>query len=235
LNRNRFVLYLSLIGMVILGCRLLGSAQPSPQNTLVPTRAPALTPVPTRAPALTSVQTPAPTKTPVPTADPLASAQACLAGTWEITDISNAIIAAIPPDLAKQYNLQYTGASGKGYYTLTPDGNVSMQADQMELKFTAKASVFDVPVTVSVDGQVKGKYSLKGNTLTTSDMDTSGITASAQALGQEVMTQEQIIRAIPLINAPYNTAEYTCSGDTLQLKLPSYPESIPPLVFHKVN
>lgn len=225
MNRYRLILFLSLVGLVFLACSLPGIARQNLQNIRITIQAP------TQPPA----QAPAATRAPAPTTDPLASAKTCLANTWEITDISSSIMAAIPPEMAKQYNLQYTGTSGKGYYTLTQDGNVLMQADQMELQFTAKASIFDVPVKVNVDGEARGKYSLQGNTLTTSDMDTSRLTASAQALGQEMVSQEQIIQAIPLINSPHNTAEYSCSGDTLQLKLSSYPESVPPLVFHKVK
>ena len=231
MNRYRLILFLSLIGLVFLACSLPGIARQNLQNIPDTIQAPAQPPV--QAPAATNI--PASTNTPAPTTDPLASAKTCLTNTWEITDISSSVMAAIPPEMAKQYNLQYTGTSGKGYYTLTPDGNVLMQADQMELQFTAKASIFDVPVKVSVDGEARGKYSLQGNTLTTSDMDTSGLTASAQALGQEMVSQEQIIQAIPLINSPHNSAEYSCSEDTLQLKLSSYPESVPPLVFHKVK
>jgi hypothetical protein len=139
-NRNRLILFISLTGLVLLACNLPGIAQRMLQNT----------PEPTLMPARPSGQVPA-TTIPVPTSDPLASAKSCLENTWEITDISRSVIAAIPPEMAEQYNLQYTGASGKGYYTLTPDGNVIMQADQMELQFTARASIFDVPVTVTGD------------------------------------------------------------------------------------
>ncbi len=225
MNRYRLIIFMSLMGLVFLACNLGGVAQQSPQSG----------PITTRAPAIPTVQAPAATHTPAPTTDPLVATKACLAGTWEVSDISSSVVAAIPPELAQQYNLQYTGSSGKGYYTLTPDGNISTQADQMELQFTAKTSLFDVPVTVTVDGQASGKYSLQGNTMTTTDMDTSGLTASAQALGQDIVSQEQIIRAIPLIDPSHNTAEYSCSGDSLQLKVSSFPESVPPLEFHRVK
>lgn len=225
MKRYSLILFIGLIGLVILSCRMPGIAQQDSENLSIATIAPTQLPA---GPAQV-------TEIPSPTDDPLGASKACLAHTWEVTDISSSVLAAIPDEMLQEYDLQYVGNTGKGYYTLTPDGNVIMQADQMELQFTAKASVFDVPVTVEVDGEATGKYSVEGNTLTTTDMDTSGLTASAQALGQDIVDQSVIINAIPLINSTHNRAEYTCSGDTLTLRLLSYPESVPPVVFRKVQ
>jgi hypothetical protein len=71
--------------------------------------------------------------------------------------------------------------------------------------------------------------------LTTSQMDTSGITAAAEAMGQNVVEPAQIIGFIPLVKPPFNTAIYTCAGDTLQLEFPAYPEDFPPLVFQRMK
>jgi hypothetical protein len=172
---------------------------------------------------------------PSPTPFPTATQELCLVGDWEVIDLSDYILAFIPPEMAEQYNLQYQGTNGGTYFNLLPDGSLIMQADQLELVFEAQASIFKVPVTASLDGQVVGKYSVDGDTLTTSDMDTSGLNASAQAMGNELIDAAQIINAIPLLRPPFNTAQYSCTADTLQLRLPAYPDSLPPLVFQRVN
>jgi hypothetical protein len=215
-----FILF-ALIGLVVMSCRMANIATETPAASSLAT--------------LPVVETPLASPTPAPTSDPLASAKTCLANTWEVTDVSSSVIAAIPPEMVEQYNLQYKGTTGSGYYTLTENGDIVMQAEDLVLQFTAKASVFDVPVNVTIDGEARGQYSLDGDVLTTSNMDTSGMTATAQALGQDIVDQETILNAFPLINPPHNRAVYTCSGNNLSLKLPSYPESVPPVVFAKVE
>ena len=171
--------------------------------------------------------------TPLPTADPALSAKNCLANTWEITGLSDYVLAAIPPEMAEEYTLEYQDTNGSAYFILTPDGRITLQADQLELLFQTRVAVLTVPVTVSVDGEAVGSYTVEGSTLTTTDMDTSGLTVSAQAMGSELVPPAQIIRAVPLISAPFNTAEFSCTGETLQLTIAGYPEGVPPLVFQK--
>jgi hypothetical protein len=175
----------------------------------------------------------APLPTLLPTAVP--EQESCLVGNWQVTGLSDYILAFIPPEVAEQYSLKYQGTNGSIYFSLLPDGSLNMQADQLEILFEAKMSIFTVPVSASLDGEVSGKYSVDGDTLTTSDMDTSGLSASAQAMCNQLMDPAQIIAAIPLLSPPYNTAQYSCSGNTLQLRLPAYPDSLPPLVFTRVD
>ena len=158
---------------------------------------------------------------------------ACLAGTWEVTGIHEYVLAAIPQEMAEEYNLEYKGTNGSVYFILTPDGQAVMQADELEIVLEAQASIFTVPVTASLDGVAVGRYTANGGVLTTTGMETSGLSASAQAMGQELANASQIIRAIPLLQPPANSAEYTCEGDTLRLRVGAYPASIPPLVFKR--
>jgi hypothetical protein len=223
LKRYQNLLVVSLSGLVLLACRLTGIVQQNIETTETPTTLVVNTPPPTLTPI------------PTPTTDPAIAAKACLAGTWQINDLSAYILAAIPPELANQYGLQYQSSSGEAFFTLSPDGKFSMQADQLQMLFEAKVSIFKAQVTVNVDGEAIGKYTVEDNTLTTSDVDTSGLEASAQALGNDLVDPAQLISAIPLIQPPSNSAEFTCAGDQLQLKILSYPENIPPLVFKRVK
>ena len=86
-----------------------------------------------------------------------------------------------------------------------------------------------------LDGTAVGNYMVDNTTLTTANMDTSGLSASAQALNEDLIEPEQIIDSIPFINPPFNTAKYACQGDTLELRLSGYPGNIPPLVFRVVE
>lgn len=171
----------------------------------------------------------------LPTSDPLVSAKACLVGSWNITDLSNYVIAAIPPELAAQYDLEYKETSGKAELSLTPDGRISLAFNGLIFLFDASVSVFTVPLTVGIDGDINGEYSVDGTTLSTSGMNTSGLTAVAQALGQDVVDPGMIKSVIPLVQPPFDRTVYSCAGAILRLEFPAYPENIPPLVFQRVE
>ena len=189
------------------------------------------TPGETNGPPSTPPQTPAN----LPTTDPHVAATDCLLGIWEFTDLGRYIMAAIPPELAAEYTLQYSGSDGKAYFTLSPDGNFDLNAEQLKLLFKAKISIFPVTLTVSINGNASGRFTVEGNQLTVTSMDTSRLSASAKAAGQDVLDSSQIIAAIPLINPPNNMAEYTCSEKQLMLELPTDPANIPGLSFQRIQ
>lgn len=220
MNTYRKLSLFALASLMIFACNLPGVVQRGLNAGM-----------PTATPENFSLSTEAPTQMVAPS---IAGAS-CLVGVWEIGDLSPYILAAIPRDTAEQYNLTYQGANGRALFTLSPNGNLDIQADQMELLFEARASILKVPISVKVEGEARGKYRVDENRLTTSEMDTSGMTASAQALGNDLIDSAQILNAIPLLSSAANTAEFTCAGDLLQLRVLSYPESIPPLVFNRVK
>ena len=45
-----------------------------------------------------------------PAVDPILSAKSCLARRWHITGLSDYVIAAVPPELAKEYALEYVSS-----------------------------------------------------------------------------------------------------------------------------
>jgi hypothetical protein len=241
MRKISLIIFIGVTSMVIMACSFFGIAQQNPES-LAPVDV-AEQEFPTAIEQSPSEEvnntyqlkdTPEPIK-PAPTIDPIASAKSCLANTWEINGLSDYVIAAIPPDMAEEYDLEYKDTSGEAYFTLTPDGQIILQADDFELLFTAKVSVFAVPVTVRVDGTANGNYDINSSTLTTSNIDTSKLNASAQALGEDLMDPEQITKTIPFLSPPYNTANYSCQGDLLILELSGYSGSIPPLVFRAVE
>ena len=173
--------------------------------------------------------------TPTPTVDPLLASKRCLANTWEIQGLSDYVLAAVPPELAEEYSLEYQDTTGTAYLKLASDEKMELQINDLEFLFTARFAIFEVPVTVSIDGIADGTYQIDNNTLRFNEIDTSELTASAKAMDEEIMEPDQIINAIPFVRPPFNTATYSCQGDELTLKLSGYPDNIPPLVFQAVN
>ncbi len=173
--------------------------------------------------------------TPLPTIDPLLSAKSCLENTWEIDGLSDYVLAAVPPELVQEYNLEYEDTTGEAYLTLTPEGKFVLQADNLEFLFNARLAIFQVPVTVRINGTAVGTYDVDSNTLTIENMDTSGLTASARALDEDLMDPDQIINSIPFVHVPNNTAAYACQGDILKLELSGYQGNVPPLVLKAVK
>lgn len=160
---------------------------------------------------------------------------ACLAGTWKATNLNESILAAIPQETIDQYKLKYRSTSGDLFMSFNNDGTAKLNADQLKMEFGAKVSFFTVPLVVSLNGTAAGKYTANASTITTSDFDTSGLSASAKAAGQDVVSQDQILSAIPMLQPPYNSATYICSGDTLQASVSGYPAGIPPLTFKRIK
>jgi len=171
----------------------------------------------------------------MPTIQPIPTGQSCLVNTWEIPGLSDYVLAAIPPELAEQYQLKYKSTRGNIFVTFSPDGKVTLQADQLQMLFDAKVSLFRVEVAVTLDGVAVGDYDVNGSTLTTSNINTSALNGSARAMGRDLLDSQQVIGAVPLLQAPYNSADFSCQGSTLQLKILAYPDSMPPLVFTEAH
>lgn len=221
---------IGLTSLLIMACGFGGFAQQK-----IETQANELEPAPESQPVAEIEVQKEIVNTPIPTVDPLDAAKSCLAKTWEINGLGDYVIAAIPPELAAEYGLAYVGTSGGASLTLSDDGYALLQANQLEFLFNAQVNILKVPVTVRVDGTAVGTYTANLKTVTIDHMETSGLTASAQALGQDLMEPDQIIASIPFVRPPYNTAEYRCQGNTLEVKLSGYPEDMPPLIFQAVK
>ena len=70
--------------------------------------------------------------TPTPTVDPLIVSKNCLAKTWEIDGLSDYVLAAVPPDLAEEYSLEYIDTTGTAYLKLTSDENRILITSQLD-------------------------------------------------------------------------------------------------------
>lgn len=159
----------------------------------------------------------------------------CLVGEWRIDDISPYVIASVPAELASEYNLEYTGSSGNITVRFEDDGDVEFNANQIELKFSSRVAIISIPVNVNLDGRSRGEYTDNGQGLRTENMDTSGLSASATAAGQDVLERDQILQSLPLVSPYYPSAQYTCGNDQLRMTVDNYPGDVPALVFERVQ
>lgn len=237
MRKSLLLLIIALTSLVVMSCGMIGFAQiereSAPRNN--PNEAQTEMPEEPKLADEVGSQSQVQQPTPVPTLDPVAAAKSCLAKTWEIDGLSDYVIAAVPPEMAAEYDLQYEETTGSAYFKLTPDGKVTLLADDLQLQFSAQAYVFSVPVTVRLDGTATGNYTVDSTTLTITNVDTSSLSASAQALGEDLIEPAQIMQSMPFVNPPYNTAQYTCQSDVLTLRLSGYSSEIPPLVFQSVE
>jgi hypothetical protein len=241
---SRLIL-LSSLALFILACSFLGwnpSPQPLPTLGVTDPTAHALETllaqpiVATATGQILPVATLQPANTPIPTsapALPTANPAACLIGTWQATNIQDYVIAAISPEMMQEYRPEYKNTTGQAYVSFFENGLVTIQAYKLVLEFEIQAGIFRVGLLITLDGLSSGQYQADGSQLTTNSMTTTGLTASARALEQDVMPPEQIVAALPLVQPPFNNATYQCDGQTLSLRLNAYPESIPPLQFQR--
>ncbi len=238
MNRTRTFAMLCLAGLVVLACNLPGIAryvvpkiQPT-QKVETPIQLPQIqASLPADQPLSTATVLPQVQ----PTEKPTVSTADCLAGVWEPGDLSPYVIASIPPDMTQQAQLTYKGQSGRITISLSNNGKISMQGEQFKLLFDAKVSILTLPVEVSLDGKATGSYQVSGDTLTTSEMNNSGLSASAKMAGQDLVDQATILSAIPLLQPPYNSASFTCSGSLLKMKLVGYSDNLPPLELKRIG
>ena len=166
---------------------------------------------------------------------PTTALPSCLEGAWNITNLESAILAVIPADMIQSYDLQFKEKKGSAQLVISPGNRIALRADGLQLVYTAKVTFFRVPLIAAINGEAAGSYQLDGNILTTQNMNAAGLSATVQLAGKDLVDPAVIAGAIPLVQPPLNTASFTCQGDTLQLKLTAYGDSVPALVFQRAN
>ena len=236
MNRNRIFILLLVLLAGSLACQVTYSL--GPEESL-----PTLSgdPIFTIAPQVNRTSTPEinssdsdsnvnPTSQPTDTPKP----SACLVGSWQASNLGNYILSALPQEVLDEYQPAFKSESGELLITFGADGSVNIAANQFELVFDTKASVFTVALVVRLDGTINGQYYIDGNTIVTSNMNTSQMKASARALGQDMFPPEEILPMIPLVEPPFNAAYYQCSQQTLSLQLTAYPDDVPPVNLQRI-
>ncbi len=228
--KSKSVIVLVLLAaLVLFACNFPRLAESVKENTDTPT-IPSSQEQTDNQPVIQNQNTPAP-----PTSSPDLTGATCLMGKWTIDDFSPYVLSALPQDMVQQYQITYNDMSGHVLLTFNEDKTMALQADQLQINFSGKISFMKVPLKLSVDGPATGTYQADDSNLTTENVDTNKMQASASAMGQNLVDPPTIISAIPLLGPPTNQAKYTCSGDILQMRILAYPDNVPSFVFHRIQ
>jgi hypothetical protein len=190
----------------------LSDSSPSPATTVPPTSAPQPT-----ATTVPPTDTPVPTETAAPTqALAAAGGDACLAGTWEMADMSDYFSSV----MAKA-NTPFTIASKEGSVRLTfgPDGKASMTANQWKATLAGTLQGLTLNVVISINGSASADYAATADKITFSNRTDDNLVMSATLNGQELFSGSSselgAMFGIAGSDDTYNTITYECDGNTL--------------------
>jgi hypothetical protein len=198
--------------------------------------------------AACSTATPAPTNAPMQettmpavtaemtTTQPASTATggSCLTGTWKISDAVDLIISAAS-SLTSQGGALSIGnisVTGTAQLIFSPDGTVTLKADNFNENFTANVSGQDFPITVTLQGQESGTYTADGSNVT--------FVGQAQNTMQETITVSGSETNITddLLDNPSTSSSYPYScvdANTLNLQIADPSMTIQPLVLVRVD
>ncbi len=223
-----------LAGVLLVASACAGSGSP-PAASEPPAAPTAVPPTATTAPTSTPVptHTPAPTDTPEPVA---ASGDACVLGTWELSDMSVYMSSIIPATSEAEFT--FAGQEGYVRYTFSADGTVSFEANNFVVRFAIGVSGVSLDLAVSIDGSGTAVYSADAGAITISNSDTDSLTFSATLGGEEMFsgTSGELGSLFGVSeDAASATLLYQCAGDTLTYTPPVDIDNVQPVVLTRVG
>ena len=172
------------------------------------------TALPTPQPTATSTSLPA-AANPSPGVD-------CLVGTWQIQDFNNYVQTLLNQALSQFGNVGEVSSSGAVRYSFGPDGNLTVVADQLELKTKISVSIFPVSANILVSGSASADYLADESSgkVTISNFNPGDLTITADANGKSF--DQQIDPSILLFSTSQSstTIQFQCSENSLQLTIP---------------
>lgn len=150
------------------------------------------------------------------------SLAACLTGAWQMGDLQNFLLAAVPAELLKDYQLTPKGSSGQLIYKFQSDGSVSLTSMDYQINLDAKYSILTVPLVVSISGSSNAMYQISENTISFFNPDTSGLGARVTLAGKDLVPPDQLrtLATYAWFGAQAQSTSYLnaqCSGDVLTL------------------
>ena len=114
-----------------------------------------------------------------PAADACPAAGPCPVGCWVVSDIGPFIESGLM-DVTGVRDLAYRSADGSLRFTFSPDGAVRIVADVYRVAVSAKLRLLgEVDTAVSFDGELVGRYTLAGETLTIADVTRQDLVITA--------------------------------------------------------
>ena len=160
----------------------------------------------------------APIDTPVPQA---ASGDACLIGTWEISDFSQ-YLASIAVRIKTPFTI--TGREGNVRLTFGADGRAAMKADQWKVTLTGKVQNVPLTIVISINGAAAADYAAADGKIVYSNRQNDNMIMSSTVNGAELFsgTSDELagLFGITGSNNAFNTLPYECAGDSLRYTPP---------------
>ena len=227
---RQFIVVMIVLTLIITACSSGATPTPTPAApAAAPTTAPTSAPVPTATPAPTA--TTAPTDTPAPQA---ASGDACLIGTWEMTDMSDYFTS-----IMAKTNTPFKLADKKGSVRITfgADGKAAMAADQWQVTLSGTVQGVVLKVVVSINGAATADYTAADGKIVFSNRRSDNMIMSSTVNGQELFsgTSDELasLFGVSGSNNAYNTFPFECGSDTLKYTPPI--KNASPVILTRVN
>lgn len=168
---------------------------------------------------------PTPTLTPEPPKAPTASAAAgaaCVAGTWQINNLSD-LLQTILPQMIEGAQVQVGEITGSLTYTFNPDGTSTGEARDFKIKATVTTSGISLPGQIVVNGTSKGKYQVDENQglLTLTDVSPGDLAVTASVAGIPVVNNTLITNLLTFGSSDTGngSVNFQCVGNDLKISV----------------
>lgn len=164
-------------------------------------------------------------QTPLPNDDPAA----CLAGTWQVEDITPILAAVLPQDILEANQLTLTGTEGIFRYVFSSDGKVTGSAENFRVLAETKRGPFTIDVVATLNGQGTGNYSVDAaaQEIVFTNLVDKGFSMDVKAGGITVMKEDSSDLDFWFGGQTTARSRFECSGKTLVLNLNMGGQSIP--------
>lgn len=193
-------------GLILAGCNFPSPTQTSPTATLPPELS-------------TLAQTPLPADNPA----------ACVAGSWQVQDITPILKAAIPPEIQEASEMTITGSSGMFRYDFLPDGTMKGSAEQYRLLGKIKRGPLNLDLVAELNGNGTGHYSVNTQTqeLILTDLVNNGFTLDIRIAGISVSKLSSDQLKFWFGGAREAQLPFECSGTTLAIPIDLNGQNLP--------
>ena len=146
----------------------------------------------------------------------------CLIGSWSLTDFSS-YMASIQQNMSSASGNDVTFSSGdfsgSATWTFNADNTAVFSAENFQQNMTMHTTVndtaMDIPISININGSGTGKYAVEDDKISFSDQDNSSIAINIDVMG----TASTIDQSLMGESGTTRLYQYTCSGDTLSLKV----------------
>lgn len=146
----------------------------------------------------------------------------CLIGSWSLTDFSS-YMASIQQNMSTASGNDVTFSSGdfsgSATWAFNADNTAVFSAENFQQNMTMHTTVndtaMDIPISININGSGTGKYAVEDDKISFSDQDNSSIAINIDVMG----TASTIDQSLMGESGTTRLYQYTCSGDTLSLKV----------------